>query len=324
MQLNSGIHDDETRMIARLARLIGYGILLLSVVYLGQRFYTNFGELISVGPTRSFYLALALVCAGYGVSLLLLVVPLATVLAGLGVPKPTFRRVLDLHGHTNIAKYLPGNVFHWVGRQILAKKFGWSQISMGLASLVGITLITLAAILSALIFATAMDVSTLPGWSTTATHGALIGMIVVIAGIWLIGAFADNIPLLTRLPETKAIQQFARGVRPLLAIGFYVTFFMIGGIFFWVLTAILIHAWQISLLATLGFAYVTSWLAGYVTVGAPAGIGVREAALVLMLGATVGEAEALTLAIALRVVTTVGDFLLYVFAMVARRQQDIG
>ena len=55
-------------------------------------------------------------------------------------------------------------------------------------------------------------------------------------------------------------------------------------------------------------------LAGFVTVGAPAGIGVREAAIILALSGTMGEPTAITVALLFRVLTTLGDVLFFLLA----------
>jgi uncharacterized membrane protein YbhN (UPF0104 family) len=65
-----------------------------------------------------------------------------------------------------------------------------------------------------------------------------------------------------------------------------------------------------SLLPVAG-AYVLAWLAGLVTPGAPAGIGVREAVLLFLLGG-VGTPPVILLAVILgRAVTVVGDLVFY-------------
>jgi hypothetical protein len=55
--------------------------------------------------------------------------------------------------------------------------------------------------------------------------------------------------------------------------------------------------------------YPLAWMAGTVTVGAPAGVGVREAILVLELGTLLDPPRAALVALALRLVTTGGDVL---------------
>ena len=81
-----------------------------------------------------FFLVLAIFCIACGALLLLLVGGFALILAGTGVQNVTFRDVLDVYGRSGIAKYLPGNVFHYVGRNVLARRFKWSQIAVAVSS----------------------------------------------------------------------------------------------------------------------------------------------------------------------------------------------
>jgi uncharacterized membrane protein YbhN (UPF0104 family) len=52
-----------------------------------------------------------------------------------------------------------------------------------------------------------------------------------------------------------------------------------------------------------------AWVVGFVTPGAPGGLGVREGLLLLMLAPVYSPASASVLVIALRIATTVGDSL---------------
>jgi uncharacterized membrane protein YbhN (UPF0104 family) len=62
-----------------------------------------------------------------------------------------------------------------------------------------------------------------------------------------------------------------------------------------------------------------AWIVGYVTPGAPAGIGLREAVLVLGLSPALGESEALALALLYRLVTTIADGALAAFGFLDRK-----
>ena len=53
-----------------------------------------------------------------------------------------------------------------------------------------------------------------------------------------------------------------------------------------------------------------AWIVGYVVPGAPGGLGLREAVLVLGMSPVVGEAEAMAIALAYRLVTVVADAIL--------------
>jgi uncharacterized membrane protein YbhN (UPF0104 family) len=57
-------------------------------------------------------------------------------------------------------------------------------------------------------------------------------------------------------------------------------------------------------------AYTLAWVAGYVVVFAPGGLGVREAVFVWLLSGSVGQSAALSVAVASRVVTLLADVLM--------------
>ena len=64
--------------------------------------------------------------------------------------------------------------------------------------------------------------------------------------------------------------------------------------------------------------YALAWLVGTLTPGAPAGAGVREGMLVVLLSPTMGEGGAGALAIMLRLVTTIGELLAWGVGMLIR------
>jgi uncharacterized membrane protein YbhN (UPF0104 family) len=61
-------------------------------------------------------------------------------------------------------------------------------------------------------------------------------------------------------------------------------------------------------------AYVVAWLAGLVTPGAPAGVGVREMVLIFLLGHAIPETELLPAVVVSRLVTVAGDVLFFAAA----------
>ena len=62
-------------------------------------------------------------------------------------------------------------------------------------------------------------------------------------------------------------------------------------------------------------AYVIAWLAGLVTPGAPAGVGIREIVLYAILHPFINEADLLTAIVFGRIITVVGDVLFYILAL---------
>jgi len=70
-----------------------------------------------------------------------------------------------------------------------------------------------------------------------------------------------------------------------------------------------------------GAIYLFGWLVGFVVPGAPGGIGVREAVFIILLAPLVGEANALTYSIAVRLVTIGGDILFYLAGLGLRKEK---
>jgi uncharacterized membrane protein YbhN (UPF0104 family) len=62
-------------------------------------------------------------------------------------------------------------------------------------------------------------------------------------------------------------------------------------------------------------------LLGYVTPGAPAGLGLREGVLALGLTPVLGESEALALALVYRLVTVIADGVLAAFGFLVLREE---
>jgi uncharacterized membrane protein YbhN (UPF0104 family) len=67
--------------------------------------------------------------------------------------------------------------------------------------------------------------------------------------------------------------------------------------------------------ALLTTAFALAWVVGFVTPGAPAGLGVREAVLLLLLAHGMGAANASLLILTLRIATTLGDMLCFILGL---------
>lgn len=66
--------------------------------------------------------------------------------------------------------------------------------------------------------------------------------------------------------------------------------------------------------------FAIAWVAGFLTPGSPAGLGMRETILLKVLGPIYGTGVAVGLAVALRAVTTLADGLTFIAALIAKRR----
>jgi uncharacterized membrane protein YbhN (UPF0104 family) len=100
------------------------------------------------------------------------------------------------------------------------------------------------------------------------------------------------------------------------AFGYYIAFLTISGMLFVAVLALISSGLGVTTLQilTLCGAFVIAWLAGLLTPGAPAGVGVRELVLMLLLKDYIIESDLLLAVLLSRLVTVTGDVLYYLFS----------
>lgn len=223
------------------------------------------------------------------------------VLAGWGdrLPFGTAARIWTV---SSLGKYLPGKVWAIAGMALMAQRAGvrpWSATAS-------------AVILQALAVGTGAAVvggagrasleSRFP-WVPTALFALVVASATGIA-LLLWPRFVRGLLRLVRVEAEGA----SPGPRAVLAGAAANLVAWTGyGLAFWLLARGLFDAPALTpALAITTFA--ASYVAGLLFLPAPGGIGVRESVVILMLGAAIGEASALALAIASRVLLTITEF----------------
>lgn len=263
-------------------------------------------------PTLSAAVGIgAVVYAGLG----LLLSTAWWLLIGAATHRPAWIVGLVIWGSAQWAKYLPSNTLHFVGRQVLGGRYGLGQATLAVSS----TLETLSLIAAAVVVAGCGRI--LEGTLTPAAAFLAIGLIA--AGLVVFAGLEGG---LRRLPWTARLMSkvpriHERGTYRRLAASMvlHVGFFLAVGGIGWLLALVLFpsEASTDGSLFRLVWVFASAWLAGTLTVGAPAGVGVREGVLVLGLSASLGGPAAVTLAIVLRAVTVLGDGLVAGAALLA-------
>jgi len=206
---------------------------------------------------------------------------------------PGVRRHRDVHVYAlcNIYKYLPGNIFHLVSRQALFANAGLGQGVIARATLVEACLhVAAVTTVAALLLAIGGDTG----------------------GIELVG-IRLSLPLIVVAMAVPAVVGVSlawtqlRGGGRLRPVALQLLFFAGYAAIVYVLFGLLAALPADRLLRLTG-GYLVAWLAGFLTPGAPGGVGVRE--VVFMAFAHDDPAFAVEAAVAGRLVTTVGDLLL--------------
>lgn len=233
---------------------------------------------------------LVLLVVGYGSCNALLARAWWQLLKHLELPVP-WPQALKIYGLSQINKYIPGNVFHLAGRQALGMSAGMPARPLAQSALWELAMLAALGLLYGAL-------ATPLGWSRM----PVLASVVVWASLLACGYAA-----LHRL-----------GTRPLaLALVWQAAFLMMSGTVFTLVLLMSGHTSAVaySALPAVCGAYVLAWLAGLVSPGAPAGVGVREVVLLLVLGGLFAPVDLLVAVVLGRAVTASGDLLFYLYAL---------
>ncbi|AFZ37364.1 hypothetical protein Sta7437_3880 [Stanieria cyanosphaera PCC 7437] len=181
---------------------------------------------------------------------------------------------------TNIAKYLPGNIWHFYGRISAVSKAGGSLGEATLSVLLEPLLMAAAALLIGL-------VSSLMGWVHTSFSIQVWSLQILALTTVLIGIHPRILqPILQRLSRSKA--QLTEGNQvhlhtyPLLPLIGEIGFVLLRGVGF-ILTVFALYSFTPQQIPSLMSAFSFAWLLGLIVPGAPGGIGVFEATAIAIL-----------------------------------------
>lgn len=222
---------------------------------------------------------------------------------------------------SQFAKYLPGNVGHHVGRVLLAKRAGIDAPVVVGSILLDSVMVVLAALLCSLpcfslLWRLANQRVALPTWLAPSMALA------VLAALTLAWTMRNRWSTSNKMVLTLA-GLFHRDRIGLLgqSVLTYCLSFALGGIAMYLLLQTLAPTLDISALLVVIGVYTSAWLLGFLLPGAPAGLGVREACLLIGLGPLVGHDNALIAAAMLRISTTLMDAVVFgIGALMLHRQ----
>lgn len=286
-------------MKGRLPTVLGILALAVSLGYLAvvaARHVSSFPE-VTWGPR-----ALASLAAATGLYLLMVLGGAAAwslLLRSLGAGTPA-SEVLAIWGQAQAGKYLPGNVGQYLGRAALARRHGIPLHRTALTFVFETTcLIVSAAACALLAGAEAPWKLVLLGAGAVAAPYLLIHVL----ERWFPDALRRRLGV-ERLPHPPVATLGG-------CLALYAVSFACWGLSFEVLARGLFGAGSDLSWARVVPAFALSWVAGFLTPGAPAGLGVREALLVGGTAPLYGPGTALSAALALRLVTVLGDGLAF-------------
>ncbi len=243
-------------------------------------------------------------------------------LRSLGEEPASFAQVAASVLLPQIAKYVPGNVAHHIGRVILSRSLGFRMHRVLFAMFVETFWVIAIGIAMAIAFGIEHFVHLLPGLLQDSADVVLLLAVVgaLMAPYLLYRPFRQ---LSSRFLSKQGIEPAKDLYFPPLQVGLLCVFayflnYSILGLILGALGMVLFDQTFFNLLY-LGGVFAIAWIVGFVTPGSPAGLGVREVILLSLLSPIYGMEAATGIAGVLRLVTVAGDALTWIYGTLAWR-----
>lgn len=270
--------------LRQILHCLGLLLGIMGIVFVAQRLAMYHEQIDLTSINIVGYAAIGVLSIAHGASNVLLAAGWHDILARLGVER-TFRWTIWAYAMSQLAKYVPGNIFHLLGRQALGASAAISHGSLAKSAVMELAIIAFCTVFFLPLL--------LPvAWPKSGAFASVVLFVaVILSSIILTARFLGQ-----RLARSAA---------------FYSAYLTISGTIF--ISVYLLCGGEAGPddMPTIAGAYVLAWLVGLCTPGAPAGLGVREAVLLTLLTDIAAPPVILLAVVMGRVVTVLGDFEFY-------------
>ena len=236
------------------------------------------------------------------------------ILSGTNIP---MKDALPVYTKSNLMKYVPGNIFQYVGRNQLAADLKISHVDVACATVLDIVCSMVTPLLLIVVL---MGKNMLELIRTYSTNFLLVlgAGIAVLVLLLLLLRWKFREPLQRYFEKYRKLLNRKILIRVLGVFLLYVVQYIISTAMYAVPAVFLFDVPAEKLGLFLG-TYLFSWIIGFITPGAPGGIGIREAVMMLMCGSFLDTNTIMLYAVTMRLISTFGDIAAFLVGLLLDR-----
>ncbi len=304
-------------MTRRAVPALKVAVSLILVSFIGHMIHGNWQQ-IRTEPWRLevgwLVLSFTLAAAWY------LVRPLGwkLLLHGFGHDVP-YRELFRVYRKSELSRFVPGGIWQFAARIYLTRRFGVGAAACLAATMLDMTLAALAAIVPATWLAGSAATTLSPWQEATLLAFPAIACLLVVPRVF--NAWAEPLARLLRQP----FERLEMGAWQM--IGVWAMYCLM-----WTLLALAMASYARALLTDvdgqqftlIAGCYALAWVLALLTMVAPAGVGVREGILGLLLGQVLATGTALALAVAMRLWVVGMELVWLIGGQIVPQQTDSG
>jgi len=305
--------------VKKVVSLAGSVLMIISLVFVAMRLIDMRKELdLSILTNTGVLTLLLLIVIFEGIIVICSSLNYRKIVIDISGVNVLKRVGVKVYNNANIYKYIPGGVMLVLGRnQIAVETEGLGHAKVAIATLVeGILWAISALILSAIfsfeflvIYIRQLDFEYI--WF-------VLGGIVLVAALVLYVLYRFRYKILKSVfnIDSKSDEKPAniKITKLLKRIPIMIAIVSLWGLSFTATMAILGQPMTLYLAVTLTGLYIMSWLIGFLTPGAPSGLGIREVLLLMFLGGLVNEDLLLSAVVIHRAIQVISDILAFAMA----------
>lgn len=300
--------------VSQVIQLMGILLSLVALFFIVKSFWSQRELLLKINIRL---MTITVIGGGlaYLIANIILVLAWKMMLNWFGETQLSFPGVLRTYGRSQVLKYIPGNLLSLPGRHVLGIQQGMAHGPLiGAATFEIIGLLTAASLFS--IMGILLDRGNNTGYSLLAVSTILL--LALLSPLVIKYVLSREI-VLKRLPVFRTLNW--GGYSRLLGIWLlYLCFFAITGIvLFWAI-GVMQGSWDLVPSPVVFSIFAVSWLLGFITPGSPAGVGVREGIMILILSSYLGGPASVLISLIMRIITIAGDVLFYFCGLGAGRK----
>lgn len=298
----------------RLASWAGTFLMIASLGFIARRIFLTHEDVdFSVFSDSGILMALVSVALLEGVGIIMASLNYRAMVANVSGIKVRYPLAMVVYTVSNLYKYIPGGVMYVLGRNKMAIDTDeLSHAKVGIATVLEGVTIAIAAIFVAAVFSYRHSMYYIrqlePSTWLVILVLLVIGLVVVLAI-----SFREKLRrLLQRLKEDTRDLRFTVMLRRLV----FAVILMILWAFTFLATLILLgQDVTLRMSITVMGLYMLSWLVGFLTPGAPSGLGVREGVMLMFMAGTLNEGILISAMVMHRLLTVAGDVSAYGMAL---------
>lgn len=220
--------------------------------------------------------------------------------------KMNYKVISNIYLRANLAKYVPGNVMHFVNRNIFALKYNISQEKMALSTVIEIFSYIISAGLMIILFAKNSVIKVLVD-----LYGITFlddyWYVLVVLGLFSIFVVIYILSLRFKMAYTEMLKDF---LKTFLIYGLYLILLSLG--FYIVFTKVVLVNLDGTTSIYIFISFIIAWLLGFVTPGASGGLGIREAVLSILIGEIVNIEFIIVAVVVYRFINVLSDVIAYI------------